>query len=126
MRVCPLNVDSNRERLRICTSYFADRSVRDLPLPCTAVSGGVKNASNRSLTISHGPLPLPERTTLLKAIQALDKQTFAFEAIKGFSALTNISAKAKLALIEISATETLKELAPEIESIKNDTGTDGE
>jgi hypothetical protein len=62
----------------------------------------------------------------LKAIQALDKQTFALEAIKTFASLTNTSAKAKLALIEITAAETLKELAPEIAAVKlnADNGTD--
>jgi hypothetical protein len=65
----------------------------------------------------------------LKAIQALDKQTFALESILTFSKLTNTSAKAKLALIEITAAETLKELAPVIAAVKAnamaaDTGTD--
>jgi hypothetical protein len=55
----------------------------------------------------------------LKAIQALNKQTFALESILTFSKLTNTTDQAKLALIEITAAETLKELAPEIEAIKN-------
>jgi hypothetical protein len=55
---------------------------------------------------------------VLQAIQALNKQTFALEAIKTFSTLTNATAKAKLALIEITAAETLKELAPEIAAVK--------
>jgi len=50
--------------------------------------------------------------------RTLDKQTFALEAIQKFARLANTSAKGKLALIEITATETLYELTPEIESIK--------
>jgi DNA-binding transcriptional MerR regulator len=56
---------------------------------------------------------------VLQAIQCLDKQTFALEAIQKFARLTNTPAKGALALIEITAAETLRELAPEIEAIKN-------
>jgi hypothetical protein len=54
----------------------------------------------------------------LAAIQLLNKQTFVLESILTFSKLTNIPDEAKLALIEIAASETLKELTPEIEAIK--------
>jgi hypothetical protein len=48
----------------------------------------------------------------------MQKQTFALESILTFSKLTNTSAKAKLALIEITAAETLKEVAQEIAAVK--------
>jgi hypothetical protein len=56
---------------------------------------------------------------VLQAIQALDKQTFALEAIKTFASLTNATARVKLALIEITAAETLNEFAPEIAVVKS-------
>jgi hypothetical protein len=53
---------------------------------------------------------------VLQAIQAL---IFALEAIKTFASLTNAAAVVKLALIEITAAETLTELAPEIAAVKS-------
>jgi hypothetical protein len=52
----------------------------------------------------------------LKEIQIIDKQTFCLEAIKSFSATNDPNL---MGIINVVASEILKELAPEIESVKN-------